>query len=523
MGRLPMKSLTAGSLASDRMAALHGVRFAAGVTTTLTLLAFPRLYAAGWPAVPVLLAWLAVTTIAEVLRRSSRVEPGWPVSAMLALDVLVLGALLAHSGGFQSPLMSLVYLHVVAVSLLLSHRVALRVAVWHGVTLVTTFVLASSERWSRLRLPTGTSLADGARLAPVHAGGFLVVAVGLAFFSAVNEHLIRRTHRDLGLLAEVGKALGASATSEDTLPATATLVREWLDADAVAVAVAEAGTCHAVRVDRLATSFLTASNAPGVAVGDLRETELVYSLATLDDRLEALLPDESNVVTVPFVVDAQTTGFVLVALGGGRRRRLPETTVRILEQVSRLVASACERARLHAQLERLAAFDALTSLVNRRTFDEALNRELERARRTGESVSLVVLDIDHFKRVNDTHGHAMGDAVLRHFGRELALAARESDLPARFGGEEFVVLLTACDAGDALEAADRLRRASVSGDCPLPITASAGVATFPAQARDAASLFAAADAALYAAKEGGRDRVVSSVATARPRLVALAG
>jgi diguanylate cyclase (GGDEF)-like protein len=221
---------------------------------------------------------------------------------------------------------------------------------------------------------------------------------------------------------------------------------------------------------------------------------------------------------LPLRIDDEAHGALLVAFGGGRRRQVPETTIVALEQAARLIASTIERARLHAALEQLAARDALTGLVNRRVFEETLVREIARSTRTREPLSLVVVDVDHFKRVNDTHGHHVGDEVLRHVGKALGGSVRASDLVARFGGEEFVALLPNCGPADACKVAESLRTAVAADGPPVPVTASAGVASYPTQATDGASLFQAADAALYEAKREGRDRTVQ--AARRIQLVA---
>jgi len=166
------------------------------------------------------------------------------------------------------------------------------------------------------------------------------------------------------------------------------------------------------------------------------------------------------------------------------------------------------------QLNRLATRDGLTGLLNRREFDRLLADETERAWRFGRPLALVLFDLDHFKHVNDTHGHPAGDAVLREAAAHLAAGQRSVDRLARFGGEEFALLLVETAAPAALEAAQRLVAAmraapfALPAGPALPVTASAGVAALPAHAADAAGLVRAADAALYAAKRAGRDRAV---------------
>jgi diguanylate cyclase (GGDEF)-like protein len=165
-------------------------------------------------------------------------------------------------------------------------------------------------------------------------------------------------------------------------------------------------------------------------------------------------------------------------------------------------------------LRRLATRDELTGLANRREYDRILAEEEERARRFGQPLGLVIIDLDRFKSVNDAHGHGAGDAVLREVARRIAASIRTVDRAARIGGEEFALILVQTDGLSALEVARRAigaiaREPIAAGDgLSLSLTASAGVAELPSDAATAAELFAAADKALYAAKERGRNRAV---------------
>ncbi|MBR7836535.1 GGDEF domain-containing protein [Actinospica durhamensis] len=171
--------------------------------------------------------------------------------------------------------------------------------------------------------------------------------------------------------------------------------------------------------------------------------------------------------------------------------------------------------RLREALARLARTDALTGLVNRRGFDEALAREQARRRRGGEPSALLLVDIDHFKRVNDTWGHQAGDETLRLLGGLLDTSFRATDVVGRIGGEEFAVLLADCDPDEAAERAQALCDLvrTQAGTWEHPITVSVGVAATPEPAPTPEELMASADAALYAAKAAGRDRVWIEPAT----------
>jgi diguanylate cyclase (GGDEF)-like protein/PAS domain S-box-containing protein len=180
-----------------------------------------------------------------------------------------------------------------------------------------------------------------------------------------------------------------------------------------------------------------------------------------------------------------------------------------------VVRDVTERRHASDELKRLATTDHLTGVTNRARFFELAEDEIEVARRTDRPLSLVMVDADRFKSVNDTHGHAVGDAVLR----ELAGACREElravDVLARLGGEEFAILMPSCDGMMASVIAERLRRAvasrAVDTDAgPVGVTASFGVAELRPDDKGVEALLKRADRALYAAKDAGRDRVAVS-------------
>jgi diguanylate cyclase (GGDEF)-like protein len=183
-----------------------------------------------------------------------------------------------------------------------------------------------------------------------------------------------------------------------------------------------------------------------------------------------------------------------------------------------------ENVDLHETVQQQAVTDELTGLFNVRQFHSRLDNEIERAERFGQPMSIVMLDIDKFKSVNDTYGHQQGDRVLVEVARVLRRLSRDVDLPARYGGEEMAVVLPQTDLRGAELGAERMRAAiegmqiqRLDGGGLLPITASFGVASFPSQAADKTSLIAAADAALYRAKRGGRNRVERAEAEAAAR------
>lgn len=179
---------------------------------------------------------------------------------------------------------------------------------------------------------------------------------------------------------------------------------------------------------------------------------------------------------------------------------------------------AIENAELHQEKERQAVTDGLTGIANRRSFGETLAREFERAKRYEQPLSLVVIDMDFLKVINDSFGHQIGDEAIRQIGRILKQSSRSIDLAARYGGEEFCLLLPNTEIKMAEQFAERLRRLinDVHIEGPGHISASMGVASYPLHASDPDALFRKADEALYEAKQAGRNlvKVVSEKKTA---------
>jgi diguanylate cyclase (GGDEF)-like protein len=190
----------------------------------------------------------------------------------------------------------------------------------------------------------------------------------------------------------------------------------------------------------------------------------------------------------------------------------------LFEYLTNQAAISIENVDLHEAIQRQAVTDELTGLFNHRRFQEVMTVEVERTRRFGQELGLIMLDIDNFKRVNDTYGHLQGDLVLREVARVLRESSREIDEPARYGGEEMAVALPQTGLQGAYEFAERVRQRIeglqlelLDGDGTLRVTASFGAASLPHSAKiDKDALVAAADAALYRAKRSGKNRTVKA-------------
>jgi two-component system, cell cycle response regulator len=267
---------------------------------------------------------------------------------------------------------------------------------------------------------------------------------------------------------------------------------------------------------------LARAELPGVLLM-AREMQGMNGMAVLDELRADPRTADIPVVFVTGHTDARelAAGLERGAHDYVRKPVEPVELVARIRAALRLRALHDELARRNAELEQLARTDVLTGLANRRHADEILRATIASARRHGRDLCAVLIDVDRFKSVNDVHGHAAGDAVLREVAARLVDGLRDEDLAARWGGEEFLLLLP--DSPDASVVCERLRAAvagrpvNVHGCLEIPVSASFGWAAWSAQ-ETGEMLVTRADLALYAAKNGGRDRVVA----ARPALPPLA-
>lgn len=189
--------------------------------------------------------------------------------------------------------------------------------------------------------------------------------------------------------------------------------------------------------------------------------------------------------------------------------------VKIGRSILKYMSGENIEANYHEEIYRLMTMDALTQTHNRRYFNEALEREFQRSRRYRRALSLVMFDIDHFKSINDNHGHVAGDNVLRQLALVVKPRLRQQDVLARVGGEEFAVLLPEVESAGAVVAAEKVRRLVEAArfavdQKDLACTVSVGVTSFDERMTTAQSLYETADKNLYEAKRGGRNRVVGS-------------
>jgi diguanylate cyclase (GGDEF)-like protein len=305
---------------------------------------------------------------------------------------------------------------------------------------------------------------------------------------ALKVQLERRL-RELALLAELGRILGETLEEQPVLEAVAARVARDLGLDELSVLVRDEGD--------------GATWSVRATTGDLGALGARYPAGT----------GPEGAAIVPMAHAEGCAGALAVRRGGGGP--LEEDEARLLGAVAAQTGMALANAALHRRVVRLSQTDALTGAANRRSLFARLEAELERSERFEHATGVAFVDVDHFKRFNDTLGHPAGDEVLRRVAAVLGQAVRKVDLVARHGGEEFGVVLAGADRAAALAAAEKLRAAVEAAGIGHPasdlgrVTISVGVAVYPDDGRDLASIVDAADAALYAAKRAGRNAVLA--------------
>lgn len=372
----------------------------------------------------------------------------------------------------------------------------------------------------------GVLCADRVEERPFTAAEEEVLAQAVAHLvrTIENERVfvqLERAKREHSVLHRASEALGAALDERAVLDAALEAAAQIAAYDFAAVAHYDATTRqHQVRraVGTGAEQFsdLRFRDNTSLAAMAVQNRHYLPYRGEFDEGSQVLYTRKANLtgmpslLVLPLVVREVAIG--TLALAAKRPDAFGSGVRPTLCALANQLAVALSNAASVRRLEELATTDGLTGCFNKRYFHDELTARLTAAERFGRRLSLLIVDVDHFKTVNDTYGHAAGDLVLRELGALLRRLGRETDVVARFGGEEFCVLCEETDTRGAVLLAERAR--AELADTPvatevgtLRVTCSIGVATYPEHARNKEELFEAADRALYAAKRDGRNRV----------------
>ncbi|MEB3195631.1 MAG: sensor domain-containing diguanylate cyclase [Candidatus Sericytochromatia bacterium] len=331
-----------------------------------------------------------------------------------------------------------------------------------------------------------------------------------------SEEALAEFNRQLTILQQVATRISSQIDLEQTLALIAHEMRRVIRYDDCQIFLLDPGQStlvkHVQASPQASASPLTLPLGHGL-IGQVARDRRAARIDDLQrDAMDVgVLAGFRSLLAVPVATDQEVLG--VIALLNTAPHAFDAVAEKLLSILASQAAVAIKNAQLYRATQQLAITDGLTKIYNRRYFEEQLNAELARAKRYKHTTSLVVLDVDHFKKFNDAHGHLLGDQVLQGVARILLKSVRETDVVARYGGEEFVVVLPETPADAALEVAERIRRNIKShpfwgrGQTPLQVTASLGLAADVLSLLPAQALFEQADKALYQAKSEGRDRV----------------
>jgi diguanylate cyclase (GGDEF)-like protein len=341
---------------------------------------------------------------------------------------------------------------------------------------------------------------------------FFVVSIFYVFLSdrlqedARLSLIVLEEKRRAEVMVEITSSISTSLNSQEILHLIVTRLRE----------VFGAKECSIVRLDPKARTAQTTVKStevqPSDAAMDLEARPEL--LQAYNSRELLFLPDVTrddvaqSVIAAPMLVQDSVLGLIYVALDRNRKS-LSEADERFFKVMSGTAANALRNAQMFEEMEHRARTDFLTGLPNHRFFQSTLSVELGRAQRNNHPLSLLIIDLDFLKEVNDRFGHPSGDMVIRSVAETIRNSCREFDFAARYGGEEFTVILPETPLPGAIQVADRVREriASLVFTGIGSITASIGASNFPLNALGKEDLIRVADQALYVAKNNGRDRV----------------
>jgi len=330
----------------------------------------------------------------------------------------------------------------------------------------------------------------------------------------------RRRAQQMEAINAVARQTTALVEVDQLLNKVCKEMLERFPADQVSILLLEDGELfEKARMGRLTPTVELGTRIPltGLA-GRALETSQPVLVNDVSRRVEFIRGAEEvkSELCLPLIVFGEKLG--VMVLGSATTNGFLLEDVPALESLADICAAAIQNSRHFERTKQLAYLDGLTGIFNRRFFEMRIQEEIQRAGRYENELSVLMLDLDHFKRLNDEFGHLLGDEVLRQVTVIFQNQLRKGDVCCRYGGEEFALLLPNTSTENAVEVAEKLRRTVESWVFPgvaRPLTLSAGVAGFPQHGNTRDEIIAAADSALYFAKQNGRNRVTSAGAAAQ--------
>jgi len=304
------------------------------------------------------------------------------------------------------------------------------------------------------------------------------------------------------VMVEMTRSLSSSLNSEEVLYSIVSRMCTMLDAE----------ECSILRIDPKtgAAKIMVKASRPEERNTEINLDENPELKQAYASKRLMFVPEAKplGIIAIPMVAEDSVLGLIDVR-SAKLSPALTDASVRFFEVTASTAANALRNAQLFEEAEHRARTDFLTGLPNHRYFQSTLTIELKRAQRHNHALSLLMIDLDFLKEVNDRFGHPSGDMVIRSAAEMIRASCREIDFPARYGGEEFTVILPETPLPGAVQAADRIREriAAERFEGIGNITASIGISNYPVNALSKEDLIRIADQALYVAKNGGRDRI----------------
>ena len=498
---------------SDRMGYLLVLRLAMAAVTIAWAAIRPEALGTSFNTLlAVTGAYVAVAVLSEIVRR--RMRRGFMV---MSLALLVDGVFLAYAmymtGATQSPLRFLIYLHLVAVSLLASYRTGLKVALWHSLLLFVVLYAQAATLIAPVDVIPGAAI-DFERMPVLNVTSFWLFALATSIFSAMNERELRQRRADLQVLVDIGARL--DDVSDPVLQARIVLdglaERFGFKRGVVLGAVEGNLVVLAARGVTEPPAAPSAADAVIAKAWQRRELVLVKRVSpSTNPFLTALMPGAGNLLVSPLIVDGRPVGAIVVEHQSRTVFGIERRVASVLAQFSAVAALNLRNAALLRHVQDLAERDSLTGAANRRMFQLTLERILASNQATGADriAAVLFIDLDDFKIINDTLGHAAGDDLLIAVTGRICGLVRQGDLVARLGGDEFAILTgDEPDLHSSRAMAERLVRdlrvPYVIGNHTITVSASIGIASASDVGADAQELVRNADVAMYMAKANGK-------------------